>query len=230
MRKTCGFLCAAFCLFLAVPQSKADTCGTATNLVANCSFQTGDFTGWTLSGNDVSAGTLGNLYGVEQGTDPDGISPVDGSSYQGWFGDQRSNATTLSQVLSTVIGDEYTVSLYLAQDGGPTTGNTNPNEYANSFSASFGGNTLMSGPVSFEGYTQYTFNVDATSTSSVLNLTLGNDPGQFLLDDVSVTDASPSPVPEPPTWTMMLAGIMGCLLIWKGGLVTGRGFTGNMQS
>jgi len=230
MRKILACLRTAFCLFLLVPQSKADT---ATNLLTNGSFQTGDFSGWTLSGNDVP-GQEGGLYGVEQGADLlDGISPVDGdSSYQEWFADQRSNATTLSQVLATVIGDEYPVSFYLAQDGVPNTGDTNPNEYGNSFSASFGGNPLMSGSVPFEGYTLYTFTTAATSTSSVLSLTLGNDLGQFLLDDVSVQDITPSasPVPEPADWTMMLAGIMGCLLLWKGDLAKGKGFTGNMHS
>jgi hypothetical protein len=226
MRKTLAFLSTAFCFFLLVPQSKADT---TTNLLTNGSFQTGDFSGWTLSGNDVP-GQEGGLYGVEQGADLlDGISPIDGSnSYQGWFDDLRSNATTLSQVLNTVIGDEYTVSFYLAQDGGPTTGNTDPNEYGNSFSASFGGNTLISGPVPFEGYTLYSFTVDAASSSSVLSLTLGNDLGQFLLDDVSVEDVSASPVPEPANWTMILAGIMGSLLLWKGGLVNGKAFASKM--
>jgi hypothetical protein len=226
MRKTCGFLCAAFCLFLAVPQSKADTCGSiAGNLVTNCGFETGDFTGWTLSGNDVSAGTLGSLYGVE-GTDPiDGFSPNSGSN-QAFFADLDSNATTLQQNIATVANDTYTVSWFLLQDTTPTAG-----DYSNEFSASFGGTSLVSlTMMPVQGYTKYSYSVTATSSSTALDLTFGNGLGEFLLDDVSVQDVSASPVPEPPAWTMMLAGIMGCLLIWKGGLVTGRGFTGNVQS
>ena len=63
MKTTCGLICAVFCLFLAVPQSKAGSICDAVsgNLVANCGFETGDFTGWILSGNDVPA-ELGNLY------------------------------------------------------------------------------------------------------------------------------------------------------------------------
>jgi hypothetical protein len=61
-----------------------------------------------------------------------------------------------------------------------------------------------------EGYTEYSFIVDATSSSSVLGLTFGNDLGEFLVDDVSVTA-----VPEPPAWTLMLVGLMGAAFLWK---------------
>jgi hypothetical protein len=215
MRKTLGFLSVVFCLFLLVPQSKADTCG----LVSNCGFESGDFSSWTLTGNDVP-GALNNLYGVE-GTDPDGTNPNSGN-FQAFFGDLISNATTLQQIIATVAGDTYTVSWFLAQDTTPSA------EYSNEFSASFGGVSLVDlKAIPIQGYTEYSYTVTAASSSSALDLTLGNGLGYFLLDDVSVTQQA-SPVPEPSTWTMMLAGIMGCLLLWKSGLVTERGFTRNM--
>jgi PEP-CTERM motif len=211
MRKTLGFLSVVFCLFLLVPQSKADTCG----LVSNCGFESGDFSSWTLTGNDTP-GALGNLYGVE-GTDPDGTNPNSGN-FQAFFGDQVQNATTLQQIISTVAGESYTVSWFLAQDTAPSA------EYSNAFSASFGGVSLVNlTAMPIQGYTEYFYTATATSTSTALDLTFGNGLGYFLLDDVSV-----APVPEPSTWTMMLAGIMGCLLLWKSGLVTERGFTRNM--
>src|ERR1700735_1560387 len=119
MKTICALSCVAFGLFLGAPQSKADTCGSVLgNIVANCSFGTGDFTSWTLSGNDVP-GQLGNEYGVE-GTDPfDGISPPGGSVNQAFFADQDSNATTISQTLTTVVGHMYTVVFYAAQDTAP---------------------------------------------------------------------------------------------------------------
>ena len=220
MRKTLSFLCIAFCLFLAVPQSKADTCGLiAGNLVANCGFETGSFSGWTLSGNDVP-GQQDTLYGVE-GTDPfDGISPNSGS-FQAFFADVIPNDTTLQQTIATVPGGVYTVSWYLAQDTTPSA------EYSNEFSASFGGVSLVSlTAMPAQGYTEYSYTVTATSSSSALDLTFGNGLGEYLVDDISVVQA----VPEPPAWTMMLAGIMGCILLWKTGLVTRGGFAGNTQS
>jgi hypothetical protein len=205
MRKIYSLICVAFCLFLAVSQSKASSICDATpgQLVANCGFETGDFTSWTLAGNDVP-GAAGNLYGVE-GTDPfDGIAPHSGN-YQAFFADLDSNATTLSQSISTTAGGEYAVSFYLAQDTDPST------EYSNEFLASFGGDSLVNlSAIPVEGYTEYSFVVDATSSSSVLSLTFGNGLGEFLVDDVSVTA-----VPEPSAWTLMLVGLMGAGFLWK---------------
>ena len=168
------------------------------NLVANCGFETGDFTSWTLSGNDTPF-ELGNLYGVE-GTDPfDGISPNSGSS-QAYFADLVSNATTLSQTLATKIGVTYQISWFLAQD----TALVNP--YSNMFSMSFGGNTvanLTSLPV--QAYREYSYGWTATAASTNLSFTIGNDLGEFLLDDVTVQVA-----PEPASWLALLIGAAFC--------------------
>ena len=167
--------------------------GVTNNLVANCGFETGDFTSWSLSGNDTPFEN-GNLYGVE-GTDPlDGISPNSGSN-QAYIGDLVANSTTLSQTLSTLAGDTYNISFYLAQDTAPA-GN-----YSNALTVSFDGNTLDSETgVPVEGYTQYSYQALASTNSTVFSLTLGNDLGEFLLDDVVVG------IPEPSTWVLLLSG------------------------
>ena len=168
------------------------------NLVANCGFETGDFTSWTLSGNDTPF-ELGNLYGVE-GTDPsNGIAPNSGSS-QAYFADLISNATTLSQSIATQVGVTYQISWFLAQD----TALVNP--YSNNFSMSFGGATvanLTALPV--QAYTEYSYGWAATSASTNLSFTIGNDLGEFLLDDVTVQVA-----PEPATWLALLMGMALC--------------------
>jgi|ERR1035441_1188304 hypothetical protein len=200
MKTACKLFCVAFCLFLGLPQSKAGSICDAnpSNLVANCGFETGDFTAWSLSGNDVPS-LLGNLYGVE-GLDPlDGISPNSGLS-QAYVADLVANATTLSQALTTVAGGIYTVSWFLAQDTAVGGG------YSNEFSASFGGVSLVSlTAVPVQGYTYYSYAATATSSSSVLSLTLGNDLGEFLLDDVSVG------TPEPSAWTLVFVGVLVCI-------------------
>jgi hypothetical protein len=180
------------------------------NLVQNCGFETGDFSAWTTSGFDVTQGALGNLYGVE-GTDPfDGISPNSGSS-QAFFADLDPNATTISQTLNTVAGVTYDVSWYLAQDTPPdptlTCGGT---PCTNLLTVSFGGTTLINVTgIPEQGYTLYSFASEATSSSTVLSITVGNTGGESLLDDVSVTAA-----PEPSSVFFLGAGLI-CFLYRK---------------
>ena len=201
MKITIGLFCAAAFLFLGAPQSRGGTsfCTSSGNLVANCGFETGDFSSWTVAGLDVP-GQLNNLYGVE-GTDPfplpGGTAPNSGS-FQAFFSDANARPTTISEVLSTAIGGQYTISFYLAQElVGPGTVN-------NSVAVSFGGTTLATlTNVPVEGYTQYVYMATATTASTTLSLSFGNDIGEFLLDDVQVA------TPEPATWGLMLfAGLM----------------------
>jgi hypothetical protein len=199
MRTFFSAICAMFCLAAVEGQAVAgpvSICnGISTNLVANCGFETGDFTSWALSGNDVPM-ELGNLYGVE-GIDPlDGLAPNSGSD-QAYFDDLDANSTTLSETLTTIPGLFYQVSWYLAQDTAPA------GTYSNLFSASFGGTSLTSlTAVPVEGYTRYSFLATAATASTVLSFTVGNDLGEFLLDDVVVSVA---PTPEPGTWFLLLS-------------------------
>jgi hypothetical protein len=206
---------AIFSIFLGLAASLASA-GTSfcdvnsQNLVQNCGFETGDFTSWTTSGFDVTLGQLGNLYGVE-GTDLfDGISPNSGS-FQAFFADLDPNATTISQVLNTIAGVTYDVSWYLAQDTAPdpalTCGGT---PCTNLLTVSFGGATLTNVTgIPEEGYMLYSFVSEATSSSTVLSITVGNTAGESLLDDVSVT-ATPE-----PSQVLLVSGGLICFLYRK---------------
>jgi hypothetical protein len=214
MNKLVGILALGSCLTLVAPVTQASVgpdCATvAGNLVSNCGFETGHFTGWTLTGSDVPA-LEGNLYGVE-GTDPfplpDGTAPNHGQS-QAFISDFVANPTTLSQTLATVPGSSYLISFALAmQDEGqifePET---------NQFTATFGGATLISlTNLPVQGYTLYTFSETATSASSVLSFTFGNDPSEFIFDDVAVSAA---PVPLPNSVILMLCGLGGLAMVLR---------------
>ena len=47
---------------VALPAFAADVCQTPANLVVNCGFETGDFTGWTQSGNTGFTGVSTGIY------------------------------------------------------------------------------------------------------------------------------------------------------------------------
>jgi hypothetical protein len=203
MKSLIALLCVGSCLTLVASRSQATAsiCDAIVgNLVINCGFETGNFTAWTLSGNDVP-GELNNLYGVE-GTDPyptpAGTAPHSGN-YQAYFSDLVSNSTTLSQTVATVAGQQYTLSFYLAQQLlGPGTVN-------NSVTVAFNGTTVATlSNVGVQPYELFTYDVTATAASALFSLNMGNDTGEFLLDDVSVR-----PVPLPASAWLMLSGLVG---------------------
>jgi hypothetical protein len=158
----------------------------------------------------VTLAQLGSLYGVE-GTDPfDGISPNSGS-FQAFFADLDPNATTISQTLNTVVGVTYNVSWYLAQDTPPDpTLSCGGTPCTNVLTVSFGGTILtdLTG-IPQQGYTLYSFASEATSSSTVLSITVGNTAGESLLDDVSVT-ATPE-----PSQVLLVSGGLICFLYRK---------------
>ncbi len=199
---------AAAALACASLGAQAATCPGG-NLVTNCGFEAGNFSGWTLSGIDVDAGTEGNLYGVE-GADPFGPGPHGGNS-QAYFADQVANTTTLSQSIATTAGTSYTVSFWLAEaTDGPGTNN-------NRLTATFGGASLTPlTNVTDQGYTEYTFSGLASAGSTQLSFTFGNDVGQFQIDDVSVLGPAAPPPPPPPAIpepsTLSLLGL-GALML-----------------
>ena len=169
-------------------QARADQ-----NLVVNGSFATGDFTGFTLSGDTGQVFVAGN--------------PNIGSPSMFAAALTTSSAVgTLSQSLNTVAGQEYTVSFMLQGDGATP----------NMFSATLGTTplvTLTDVPAT-PAATTYTFDYTATASPSVLAFNFRDDPGYLYLTGISVVPFNA--VPEPPA--VIGLGMGGLILagyLWR---------------
>ncbi len=174
----------------------------AQNLVTNPGFETGDLSGYTTFGNF----NTGN-NGVTQGNDTGGpyagsyLLEIGNYSYQGIAG--------ISQTISTVAGQDYTISLYYAESGDNSGG-------AQLFNVSWDGATV--GSRDDEPPTPYellSYNVVGTG-SDVLSLSGYSNSGYNNVDNLSVVATTMvSGAPEPSTWLLMITGIGGIGLMLR---------------
>jgi len=156
-----------------------------TNLVVNGGFETGDFTGWTVSDTSLTtAGSLGPHSGIHEAD----------------LGNR--SLSTLQQSIPTVAGTAYTVDLWIGRLGQLAGGD------AFSLAVGFAGTTFvnltaLTLPLN-SPYAEYSASIIAASTSSPLIITYVDQPSYILIDDVSVTAA----VPEPAEGLLMLSGLV----------------------
>jgi hypothetical protein len=211
MRKSFTVLAFVFCGFFCAPRtvSASTICSTvASNLVANCGFETGTFSSWTIGGNTLDPND--NYYGVDS-------FDANSGSYGAYMSQDLFEGTTpvtLSQTLATTVGDDYTVEFWLKQDTAPTKG------YTHAFSASWDGTTFLSltptvaAPGVTGVFTEYTFSEIATGPSTTLSFSFENDDNYWSFDDVSVAAVPVSTgAPEPSTGLLIGIAISLVLLV-----------------
>ena len=156
--------------------------GAATaNLVVNGGFESGDFSGWTLSGN-----SSGNQIYIAPTDFP---GEVHTGSYSAGLGSMNRTDGILTQNIATTAGQHYTLSFWIESDNNGSTP-------INHFAAEWNGQTLMAvtdAPNS--GYQLYTFDVVGINGNSVLEFDGYNSPDAWRLDDVTLTAVGATPPP-----------------------------------
>jgi hypothetical protein len=160
------------------------------NLLTNGSFETGNFSGWTLSGN------LGFL-GVA--TSFSGVLPEDGH-YLAYAGAVGSN-NVLSQTFADVAGDTYTMTGWVYGFGGrPSDLGLNITDSLDNPLAS-----IFINPYPRSGWTEYSLSFVGSGLDKFTILSR-NDPSYQLLDNFQILNTT---IPEASTWAMMLLGMAG---------------------
>jgi hypothetical protein len=178
------------------------------NIVSDGSFEIptpSAETCYTGSLGDGWSATVGTIAILTNALDSEGV-PHSGNQYA--YLDCFVTVNTLSQTVTTVPGQTYTFSFWLAD--------TNPNPVT----VTFGGQTVFNGSAPTNGtgsasnYVNYTYAVTATSASTVITFT-----GQYtaygtgtLLDDVSVTPNGVPATPAPRSLYLCLIGLAGLAL------------------
>ena len=157
------------------------------NYIVNGSFETGNFSSWTLNAS-ATVVVAGGAYGY----------PAEDGSYYAALG-TVGGLGTISQSFATTAGQSYILSYYLASNG------TTPNE----FRTDINGTTFFDQVnIASQSYMLYSDTFTATGSTSTLTFYERNDPSYLALDNVSV---NPSAVPEPASFFMVCVGAVGIL-------------------
>jgi VCBS repeat-containing protein len=138
--------------------------------LVNGGFETGDLSGWSTTSGSISAGFLGAGGGF--------------GNYAANLGPTTTMAETLSQSVATNPGEHYVLSFFVLGD---------TESSSNSLTVSWNGSQVLGLVNDFDGFTQYTFDVVASSASTSLDFTYTDDGTGLWVDQVSVAPATGVP-------------------------------------
>jgi uncharacterized repeat protein (TIGR03803 family) len=135
-------------------------------LIDNGGFESGDFTGWTLSGNTANLSVQSNPAFVHSGSFSAALGGAGSAGY-------------LTQTAATVPGDVYRLSLWVNSSNGLA---------SNELDVLWNGGIVFSqSDVFAAGWSNLEFTVSATNISSSISIGVRDDSGFIALDDVSLT-------------------------------------------
>jgi hypothetical protein len=157
--------------------------------INNGSFETGDFTGWTVTGNDGNTFVCSTVclgYTAEDGNYLAAMGTVGGD-------------VVIAQSFSDVSGDGYVFSFWYNNNNGGT-----PEDFS-AYWDSTQVLSLVDSPAT-DGWVHYTFAESGTG-SDFIQFNDRNDPSWDALDNVSVPGVTPTP--EPSSFLLLGSGLVG---------------------
>jgi hypothetical protein len=178
------------------------------NLLVNGSFQTGDFTGWTLAGN-----TGGTLVQTAGGLGAGATAPGEPDPFYAAFGPHGSIGL-LYQSIPTQAGHTYTFSFWMAFKG------SDPNNLVNALwnSVNAGPPFPMINPPSTGtgsgAYRFFSLTEAGTGAPTLVGFEAQNNPDYFSIDGVAVNDLSA--IPEPGALALLaFGGVLVAGAAWR---------------
>lgn len=164
------------------------------NVITNGGFETGDFTGWSQSGNKFNTGVTSALC---PGGIPATCLPHSGS-FAAYFGDTPAG---ISQTVVTDPAATYTLDFWVKMFG-----SGDPPATPNEFQVVWNGNILTDIVNSADGNWEHmTFSGLSASSSSTLAFNISDFADWIGLDDVTLDGVSSAP--EPATISLLGLGI-----------------------